>query len=407
MNSSVPLALAAVLLSVPAASQKQAVKPARYSSQAIPIEMTVPVAPTPVEAEGSIHLVYELHLTNFGAGELTLERIDALDATSGKTLITYSGDAMASVLSRPGSVDTSNKAIIKGGQRAVAFVDIVTPAASARIRAVRHRVTFKSIKTVDLNDQSIVDGAAFKTGPDITGFFGPPLRGGCWIASHGLANSSSHRRTLLAIDGKTTIAQRFAIDWIRVGADGQAFRGNPAINRNWTPYGADVLAVADGKVIDILDGLAENDPTADQKAIPISLTTAGGNHVMLDVGHGRYVFYAHLQPGGMRVKVGDSVRRGQPIARLGNSGNSDAPHLHIHVVDAPFPLAAEGMPIVFDSFLLQGHLPSLKPLVDGTGWKPAGAPQLRRREMPLENSVVSFGLSNSIACPTPLPPANR
>src|SRR5262249_28383846 len=179
------------------------------------------------------------------------------------------------------------------------------------------------------------------------------------------------RRTLLAIDGRARIAQRFAIDWTRIGPDGQVFRGDPARNQNWTPYGADVLAVADGRVVEVQDGIAENDPTAATKAVPITLKTVGGNYVLLDVG-GAYVFYAHLQPGSLTVRPGALVRRGQVIAKLGNSGQSDAPHLHLHVVDAPSPLVAEGLPLVFDGFELEGHVPSLKVLADGTGWKPSG-----------------------------------
>src|SRR5262249_40320930 len=51
---------------------------------------------------------------------------------------------------------------------------------------------------------------------------------------------------------------------------------------------------------------------------------------------------------------------------------------------------AEGLPLVFDKFDLVGHVPSLKVLADGTGWKPSDPPSSRRQEMPIENAVVSF-----------------
>jgi murein DD-endopeptidase MepM/ murein hydrolase activator NlpD len=206
-----------------------------------------------------------------------------------------------------------------------------------------------------------------------------------------MSNTSLHRRTLVVVDGKARIAQRFATDWTRVGADGLAFRGDPAKNANWSAYGAEVLAVADATVADVKDGVPENDPTSEKKAVPIDLETVGGNYVILDLGGGRFAFYAHLRPGSIRVRVGDRVRRGQVLALLGNSGNSDAPHLHFHVTDGVSPLGAEGVPYVFESFYMEGVLPSKKLLVEG-GWRPqpAHATDIRRLEIPVENAVVRF-----------------
>src|SRR5262249_49328921 len=161
-------------------------------------------------------------------------------------------------------------------------------------------------------------------------------------------------------------------DWIRIGADGQAFRNDPANNRNWSAYGADVLAVAGGTVIDAKDGVPENDPTSDKKAVPIDLETVGGNHILVKLPSGAAVFYAHLQPGSIKVRIGDRVREGEAIGRIGNSGQADAPHLHLHITDRPSALAAEGLPLVFRSFVLQGHLPSLAILANGQGWRPTG-----------------------------------
>ena len=123
------------------------------------------------------------------------------------------------------------------------------------------------------------------------------------------------------------LAQRFAIDWLRIGPNGLAFHDDPAANGSWAPYGAEVLAVANGRISNLRDGVPENDPTSEAKAVPINLETASGNYIIIDLGGGRYAFYAHLQPGSLRVHVGDHVKEGQTIALLGNSGNADAPHL--------------------------------------------------------------------------------
>jgi murein DD-endopeptidase MepM/ murein hydrolase activator NlpD len=74
---------------------------------------------------------------------------------------------------------------------------------------------------------------------------------------------------------------------------------------------------------------------------------------VLDLGEGRYALYAHLQPG-LRVRSGERVVRGQFLGRIGNTGRTDAPHLHFHVADAP-TLDAEGIPFVFDVFERDGR----------------------------------------------------
>jgi murein DD-endopeptidase MepM/ murein hydrolase activator NlpD len=60
--------------------------------------------------------------------------------------------------------------------------------------------------------------------------------------------------------------------------------------------------------------------------------------------------------GSVRVKVGDTVTEGQVIGLMGNTGNSDAPHLHFQVItDNPSVLGGEGYPIVYRSFNVTGR----------------------------------------------------
>jgi len=358
--------------------------------QAIPAELRVPMAPSSVRAEGQSHLIYELHVTNLGRAPLALERLEAVDA-EGTPLQVVEGENLRAILARPGLAadEASDPRLIAPGLRAVVFMDVVAPRDAPLPALLRHRLTFRPVETPSAGVQVALEGGGTAVSP-ASAPLGPPLRGGGWVAMHGLSNASSHRRTMLTLDGAPVIAQRFAIDWTRIGADGQAFRGDPADNRNWTPYGAEVLAVADGTVVSVQDGIPENDPTAASRAVPIDLTTVGGNWLILALPDGRCVFSAHLQPGSLRARPGDVVRKGQTIALLGNSGQSDAPHLHVHVVDRPSPLSAEGLPLVFDSFAVEGHLSSLGRLVDGTGWRPDGPARPVHGEMPVENAVIAF-----------------
>jgi hypothetical protein len=212
------------------------------------------------------------------------------------------------------------------------------------------------------------------------------------LAANGLSNPH-HRRAIATIDGVSRIAQRFAIDWIKIGPNGLPFEGTPDVNAHYYGYGAEVLAVADGRVSELRDGIAENAGDNPKPVVPISLATIAGNHLILDLGEGRYALYAHLQPGSFNVKIGDRVRAGQVVARVGNSGHSDAPHLHFQLVDANSNLAAEGVPYELRSFTQIGTVQDHDALMDGRQvWRAGvGVPLKRtRNEFPLDNAVVAF-----------------
>ena len=136
-------------------------------------------------------------------------------------------------------------------------------------------------------------------------------------------------------------------------------------------------------VASVQDGIPENIPGSNTTAAPINLKTVGGNYVILDIGEGQYAFYAHLKPGSLRVKAQDTVRRGQVIALLGNSGNSNGPHLHFHISDGNSPLGAEGIPYVLDSYELLGKDMGEKFVL-------LANPEERQHELPLEDDIVMF-----------------
>ena len=250
--------------------------------------------------------------------------------------------------------------------------------------AVRHRVTVQELSGADSGRTHVFDGGPISVTRDIA-VIGPPLRGGMWLAANGPSNESGHRRALLPIGGMPVIAQRFAIDYVRVDTAGSTVSGDRAHNEHFYAENSDAIAVADGIVVATKDSIPENIPGPTSRAVPITLQTVGGNHVILDIGGGRYVFYAHLRPGTLRVHVGDRVRRGQVLGLVGNSGNSTEPHLHFHLADANSPLGSEGIPYVHESFDLVGRCKGIL-----SGCTRAAAPERRRREMPAGNMIIRF-----------------
>jgi hypothetical protein len=345
------------------------------------VDVVVPIAPTAFQADGKWHLVYELHLNNMDRWPYRLTKVEAIAGEpAGRSLVAYTGAALEAVLARPGQPSAKEKANLSPGTLAVVYLWATMDAADALPNTIRQRLT---VKVGSYPEEITIETAPISVGRGAIAI-GAPLRGDHWLAANGPSNSSGHRRALIPIDGHAAIAQRYAIDWVRLRDDGKTFHGDEKDNKNYYAYGTEALAVADGVVSEVKDGIPENVPGENSRAVPITLETVGGNHVILDIGGGHYAFYAHFQPGSLRVKLGDKVRRGQVIALVGNSGNSTEPHLHFHIENGNSPLGAEGLPYSLSSFEVVGR---------GEGWKPAdamGPAEVHRNEIPLENEAVNF-----------------
>jgi Peptidase family M23 len=222
----------------------------------------------------------------------------------------------------------------------------------------------------------------------------PPLRGSGWLAANGPSNNTPHRRAVIVLNGRPYIPERFAIDWVRMGKDGTTFAGDPGKNESYLAYNSEILAAADGQVMAVLDGIPDNVPQQ-PPAVTITLENIAGNHIVQNLGDGRYALYAHLIPGSLLVKPGDRVRRGQVIGRLGNSGNSTEPHLHFQVMNGPQPLASDGLPFLLAAWTRQEYkviCPSPKCELTGKPVKiEFGATRKVIKEIALEDQLGDFG----------------
>jgi len=347
------------------------------------LELRVPKPPTVATAENGSFLAYELHVTNFAPQQMTLKKVEVATASGERRVLLSIGDSvLARAVTRPGvSLAGAERLKLGGGARAVVFLWVPVDARSAPT-ALQHRLTLEqgtgdSVRTAEL------DGPVMPVASESV-LIGPPLRGGVWLTGNGPAEASGHRRALIPVGGVPAIAQRFAIDYVRVGDDNKTFTGDQLRNESYRAEGNDALAVANGTVVAVKDGIPENVPGVNSRAVPITLETVGGNHVIIDIGGGRYAFYAHLKPGSPRVKVGDRVTRGQVIGLVGNSGNSTEPHLHFHISDGNSPLGSEGIPYRYESFEIVGHCRTFN-----LGCERA-APVTRKGEIPLGNVLVRF-----------------
>jgi murein DD-endopeptidase MepM/ murein hydrolase activator NlpD len=376
------LSLAVILAATSATWPSAALRAQTYEFPPF-FEVRVPKAPSVARGDNGAFLTYELLITNLEGETSTITKLEVLGgATDANVLLALADTALGRVLARPGfnNILTMDRARIDRGLRAVAYLWVPVDA-SRPATAVRHRLTITRGKGDSATTRVLETAAVPVTGQ--IAVIGPPLRGGPWFAANGPSNESGHRRSMLPIGGVPATAQRFAIDWVKLGDDNKTFRGDQAKNESYYAEGMDALAVADGIVVAVKDGIPENVPGVTSRAVTINLETVGGNHVILDIGDGHYAFYAHLKPGSIKVKQGERVKRGQVVGLVGNSGNSTEPHLHFHLSDSNSPLGSEGLPYALD-FSIVGKCSAIF-----TGCERSAASP-RRGEVPMGNAIVQF-----------------
>jgi hypothetical protein len=180
----------------------------------------------------------------------------------------------------------------------------------------------------------------------------PPLAGDGWLVTNACCGPNVHRDLRLAIDGqRIETGEIFAVDWGQLHGNKLA-EGQGTTNEQFFGFGADVLAVADGTVVFTQDGEPEQTPG---EATPATkLSQIGGNKVILQIAPKVFAAYEHLQPGSLTVNVGDKVKTGAVLAKLGNTGPSTGPHLHFGLLNRPNIATGRALPFVFDRYTLAG-----------------------------------------------------
>ena len=348
----------------------------------IPLQIVIPTPPTAFRGDTQWHLCYEIYLTNLSSSSWTVQRIDVKNE-SGAPLLTVQEKELDRVLSHPALPPSSKggpAAEIAPGEAVIAYMWIDLTKGAPIPTHLQHQFGLKKSGDEKNDELGAPMTPVSSKPPEIIS----PLRGKNWVAVNGPSNTSLHRRTMIVLDATPHIAQRYAIDWLQIGDDGQTYHGDAKDNRSYYCYGVEARAVADGVVVEVKDGIPENTPNA-SPVVPITLETIAGNHVNLDLGGGVYAMYAHLQPGSIRVKLGDKVTPEQVIGLVGNTGNSSEPHLHFQLMNRNSPLASEGLPYSLPAFEVTG-----RPSSDKATFDHLAAPETHHGDLPLDGEVVDF-----------------
>lgn len=368
---------------------------AAAEDQLTPVLARVLAQPAVVEdSDGAWWLPYEIELENVTGVPITIESVDVLDAAKGDAVVTtLKGDELGRNVAQAGGVKS---ATLGAGQGAVLFVNARFAKREDVPAKLAHRIVAVTPEPKPPLPERTVEQNVAAT--DVTTaapiVIGPPLKGDRWVAAASCCDSY-HRRAVLPINGARHLAQRYAIDWIRLTPDDRLASGDAKANASYPQFGVEAIAAADAKVVHVQDGMPEGTPGT--FAPGVTATNADGNAVILDLGGGRFALYAHLQPGSIRVREGDSVQRGDVLGLVGNTGNSDAPHLHFHVMDGPSPLASNGVPYGIDAFVVTGRAVSPSDLDDElkTPDRPVQverlpAPAKRTDELPADLAIIAF-----------------
>jgi murein DD-endopeptidase MepM/ murein hydrolase activator NlpD len=200
-----------------------------------------------------------------------------------------------------------------------------------------------------------------------------PLRGE-WVAPH----TPGHK---VPSHGTDALGQRYAFDFYRIEDDDflKFYRGSRLVYflfgiplKKCLCYKEKIYSPVNGKVIAAKDGMKEPErlhPIYDllkiifrtiyfgflsmiKPAKEIDLQKFIGNYIIIEF-ENKYAFFAHLHPGSIRVKEGQTVNINDIIGLVGHTGNSTAPHLHFHVMDSPDLLKAKGIKCLFRKYNLQ------------------------------------------------------
>ncbi len=298
-------------------------------SSAVIVSAVAPVRPV-LGADHRVHLAYELLVVNPSSLAVTLESVATLDGASGAILSEIDGEDLAGmwISSAEGPRGTLQPAHSAFLVMDVAMAEDVDPP-----RTLRHRFQTSRTAPGQGSARGGGQGPAPEAGvPPTATFVGgdvavervpaivlaPPVQGVGWLVANGCCDEANpHRAALRAVDGNTTVPERFAIDFVQLQSDNRLFAGPVQELSSYKYFALPVVAATDGVVVGLADGAPDEAPGSEP--VGKAPESALGNYVVVATGAGRYVLYAHLKSGSVGHRIGEPVKTGDTIGLLGNS----------------------------------------------------------------------------------------
>jgi len=323
----------------------------RLKKNDLPIEIIqaeVSYLSSPIHVNNTTQLNYELNILNNYRIPLSLKKVEIFDLQNNDIPITeFDSLFIEKNFERPGGNNLDDLKLISGNEYGVLHINLVFDKNKSVPEQIFHKLYFERLNKKNETIVHPMEVAIVNVPKPTELLLGLPFnKKGKW-----LYGADSHKGSRFITEGKATYPQRFAMDWVFIGNNGLLAKDDIKKNKNWSTYGVELTSVADGKVVDIKDGIIENEPLSEDMAVRITKETIGGNYIIIDIGNNIHALYGHLIPNSLKVSIGDKVKKGQVLGLLGNSGNSDAPHLHFHLESKSNAfLGGEGIPYLITEF---------------------------------------------------------
>ncbi|HEY2455718.1 MAG TPA: M23 family metallopeptidase [Candidatus Acidoferrum sp.] len=355
-------------------------------------------------SDGLTHVAFAMQFTNVWNLPATVQSVEVVDAarnyqpTGANRVISIKDDDVTNLLKLSTLPQNMEKASystkLAAGEYGVMFFDVTYPNANDVPCAIALRVHVLQPDNKRLPESTMVS-PPLELSQQAAIVLAPPFKGDGWVNANGCClEVGPHRFVTNPLNGTLDPSEQFAIDWIKIDAQGKAFRTDGKKSEDWLCYGVAILAVAPGTVVEVMRDLP-NEPPGVAPA-DLNLAHIAGNHVTLDLGGGRFAMYAHLAPQSVTVHVGDHVKAGDMLGLLGNSGNTTGPHLHFQISDRPSTIDTTSLPFVFQNMLLQSrtsaNLDDIETFsISGTPLPITSKPAKQLTDsMPLSRDVITF-----------------
>ena len=356
-------------------------------------------------SDGMVHVAFTMQFTNNWNQPATIASLEVVDPvrnnqpTGTNRVLSIKEEDVTGQMKRPSlpaALDkTSYSTQLPGGAFGIMFFDVTYPSTADVPCSIALRAHVLQPDNPHLPESTVIS-PPMKLSTQSAVRLSPPFKGDGWLNANGCClEIGPHRFVMNPMNGRLDPSEQFAIDWIKVDEHGKAFRTDGKKSEDWLCYGVDILAVGPGTVVEVMRDLPDEPPGV----APTNLTVdeIAGNHVLLDLGDGRYAMYAHLAPHSVTVHVGDRVKAGDKLGLLGNSGNTTGPHLHFQISDRPSTLDVTSLPFVFEHMTLQNR--SAMNMEDMENESIAGKPitmdgkppKQLKDGMPLTRDVIDFG----------------